>query len=254
LECWLPTFSNSVNSKPVVVVTAFVVLAGAHALLKPLEGLLVPCANENKIRSEQLVASTGRGGMLALLGGMRSMVASGFWLRANLAWEKRDLVETMALINSTVAADERSPYFWLNGARIIANDMPEWRMIGPVPRAFRTIVDEQQAQLALTFLEKGLRWHGPEAVFYIEMANIHLRRRRDLEAAAHYYRLAAEQPGAPYYAARIHGELLRELHRPTEALAWLRQTLATLPANDESAGRDVVIDRIASLEHELAAH
>ena len=84
------------------------------------------------------------------------------------------------------------------------------------------------------------------------MANIHLRRRGDLEAAARYYRLAAEQPGLPYYAARIHGELLRELRRPAEALAWLRQTLAQLPENDELAARDLMLDRIKALELELA--
>ena len=181
------------------------------------------------------------------------MVASGYWLRTNLAWERHDLAGTVSLIDMTVAADERPLYFWLNGARILANDMPEWRMIGPVPRSFRAIANEEQAQAALHFLEKGLRWHGPEAAFYIEMANIHLRRRGDVESAARYYRLAAEQPGAPYYAARIHGELLRELHRPAEALTWLRRTLVALPEHDELAARDLVIDRIKALEQELAS-
>jgi tetratricopeptide (TPR) repeat protein len=210
-------------------------------------------SGEGRFRAEQLTASAGHGGMLALLGGMRSIAASGCWLRANLAWERRDQVATPALIDLTVAADERPLYFWLNGARILANDMPEWRMAGPVPRAFRPIANEEQAQLALRFLEKGLRWHGTEAALYIEMANIHLRRRGDLNEAARYYRLAAEQPGAPYFAARIHAELLRELSRPAEALAWLRQILAVLPADDESARRDVVLERIKLLERELAA-
>lgn len=181
------------------------------------------------------------------------MVASGFWLQTNLAWERRDLAETTALINATVAADERSLYFWLNGARMLANDMPEWRMNGPVPRAYRAVVNEEQARAALAFLEKGIRWHGPDATLYVEMANIHLRRRGDVEAAANYYQLAAEQPGAPYYAARIHGELLRELHRPVEALAWLKMTLEKLPENDPLAARELVLERIKSLEQECAA-
>ena len=85
------------------------------------------------------------------------------------------------------------------------------------------------------------------------MANIHLRRRNDLNEAARFYRLAAEQPGAPYYAARIHGEMLLALGRPEEALGWLRQILVKLPANDELARRDVVLERIKLLEMEVAS-
>lgn len=223
------------------------------ALIQPLERLAAVGTREGAFRQEQLAASVGHGSTLALLGGMRSMVASGCWLRANLAWEKRDAAATAALLDLTVAADERSLYFWLNGARILANDFPEWRMAGPVPSAFRPIANEECAQLALRFLEKALRWHGPDAAIYIEMANIQLRRRNDLNEAARFYRLAAEQPGAPYYAARIHGEMLLALGRPEEALVWLRQILVTLPANDELARRDVVLERIKLLEMEVAS-
>jgi len=246
-------FSNGANSKGWFLVIAVVVLVAVGWLLQPVERLAGALAARQEFRHDQMMASAGHGGALALLGGMRSMVASGWWLRANLAWEKRDLAATTALIDLTVVADERPLYFWLNGARILANDMPEWRMAGPVPRAYRSVVNEQQAQVALRFLERGLRWHGPRAELYIEMANIHLRRRSDVEEAARYYRLAAEQPDAPYYAARIHAELLRELRRPTEALAWLRHVLNTLPEGDELARRDVVIERIQLLEQEAAA-
>jgi tetratricopeptide (TPR) repeat protein len=242
-----------VNFKPNTVIIALAVLLGVHALLGPLENRLERAGERERFNSEQWIASASHGGSIALLGGMRSMAASACWLRTNLAWERRDLAETTSLIDATVSADERPLYFWLNGARILANDIPEWRMVGPVPRSFRVVANEEQAQLALHFLEKGLRWRGPDAAFYIEMANIHLRRRGDVESAARYYRLAAEQPGAPYYAARIHGELLRELHRPVEALAWLRQILVTLPERDELAARDLVIDRIKALERELAS-
>ena len=64
-----------------------------------------------------------------MLGGMRSVVAGGFWLRADLAWERRDPVETTALLELTVAADERPLYFWLNGARILAYDVPAWQPV-----------------------------------------------------------------------------------------------------------------------------
>jgi tetratricopeptide (TPR) repeat protein len=226
------------------------VLVASAWLLRPLERrVVVPIA----LRTDQLMRVVGRGGIMARLGGMRSAFASACWLRANLAWERRDALATAALIELTVAVDERPVYFWLNGARMLAYDVPEWRRNDLAPAAWRSRVNEEQAQQALRLLEKGLRWHGPDPALYIEMANIHLRRRNDREAAARYYRLAAEQTGAPHYAARIHGELLRELGRPQEALAWLREVLPRLEAGDPLARREVVLERIEMLEREVAA-
>jgi hypothetical protein len=216
-------------------------------LLRALEPAAAPAA----WRGEQIAALAGQGGLPAVLGGLRALVAGGFWLRANLAWEQRDPAATQAWLGLTVAADERPAYFWLNGARMIAWDVPEW-LPAAAPAVVRQKVNEVQAQRALLFLEQGLRWHGADAGLYVEMASIHLRRRGDPENAARCYRLAAGQPGAPYYAARIHAELLHGLGRPQEALAWLRQILPTLPEDDPSARCEVVQARIRALERELA--
>jgi hypothetical protein len=58
-------------------------------------------------------------------------------------------------------------------------------------------------------------------------------------------------PGGPYYAARLHAEMLRRAGRKAEALAWLVQLHPQLPRNDEAAAADVVLERIRELEHEL---
>ena len=58
-------------------------------------------------------------------------------------------------------------------------------------------------------------------------------------------------PDAPYYAARIHAELLKRLGRPWEAYAWLRQLHPTLPPGEEAAGAKVVLGRIRDLERIL---
>jgi tetratricopeptide (TPR) repeat protein len=237
--------SSTVNSRPVAWLLPAVTLAVGGFLLRALEQP-VPAA----LRGEQLAVLAGQGGLPAVLGGLRSVVAGGFWLRANLAWERRDAGAMAALLELTVAADERPAYFWLNGARMLAYDVPEW-LPAVAPAVVRQQVSEAQAQQALAFLAKGLRWHGTVADLYVEQANIHLRRRGDLENAARCYRLAAEQPGAPYYAARLHAGLLVELDRPQEALAWLRQVLPTLPADDPAARRDVVLARIRALEQEM---
>lgn len=222
-------------------------LAGGF-MLRAMEQRLPP---PTAWRGEQLVARAGRGGLMAGLGGLRAVVAAGSWLRANLAWEQRESAAMEMHIGLTVAADERPLYFWLNGARMLAYDVPAW-LPGDTPLVMARHLGGQQAHRALRLLAQGLSWHGAEAELYIEMANIHLRQLHDLEGAARCYRLAAEQPGAPYYAARIHAELLRELGRPEEALAWLRLLLPGLPGDDPAARREVVIQRIKVLEQELA--
>ncbi|MDI1335718.1 MAG: hypothetical protein PSU94_05985 [Lacunisphaera sp.] len=236
--------SNVANFRPALLGATFAVLVATAVVLRPLEQSLASTGGH----VEQLAALAGRGGALAVLGGLRSVVAGGFWLQANLAWERRDAPATTALLGLTVAADERPLYFWLNGARMLAYDLPEWPLAAAPPAAVRQKVRADYARQALLFLEQGRRWHGAAAALLIEMGNIHLRRTGDLESAARCYRQAAELPGAPYYAARIHGELLRELGRPAEALAWLRQVLPKLPADDPAARRGVVLERIAVLE------
>jgi tetratricopeptide (TPR) repeat protein len=195
----------------------------------------------------------GHGGIVAVLGGMRSVVASGFWLQTNLAWEQRDVQATTLGLNLTVAADERSDYFWLNGARMLAYDLSEWRVSPDAPRVVREKVQREQGNQALEFLRKGIQWHGANAAFYIEMGNIYLRRMDNLTAAAECYRKAAEQPAAPYYAARIHASLLQQLARPEEALAWLKKVLPTLPANEPAARRALVQAWMEALQREVRA-
>jgi tetratricopeptide (TPR) repeat protein len=241
--------SSVANSRPFVFGATLATLVGAAFLLRPLEQALVRPGPSPM----QSGAPGGSGGVLAVLGGFRSAVAGGFWLRANLAWEKQDAAATVALIQLTVATDGRPVYFWLNGARMLAYDLPEWRLDATAPAAIRQREGAEGARQALRLLEQGRRWHAAEPAFFIEMGNIHLRRTRDVESAARCYRQAAELPGAPHYAARIHGELLRELGRPAEALAWLRQVVAKLPADDPAARREVVEERIRALEQEVGA-
>lgn len=242
-------FFNVVNSRAATLTIALAAwVFGAAALRQWPVGL--PSSGQT---TEQQRALVGSGGTLAMIGGMRGAVANACWLRVNDAWERRDAAATEAWIALTVAADERPVYFWLNGARMLAYDVPEWGRDPHAPSVVQRCRVETQARRAVAFLEKGLRWHGRDAALYVELANIHWRRGGDLERAAEYYRLAAGQPGAPAYAARIYGELLRTLGRPREALAWLRELLPTLDAADPLARREVVLARIAELEAEVGA-
>jgi hypothetical protein len=236
-------------------------LGGLIAAGAALDRIVAPVwtaarARQPALRLDSSMAAAGQGVTLALLGGFRALVADAVWIRMYVLWERHDLPGTQSLIQLVTAIDPRPLYFWLNGARILAHDFSAWRIqaaggydaVGP---AVEARVSQEQGTLALALLSEAATYHPASADLWIERANIELHRVRDLAAAAESYRRAWEQPRAPYYAARLHAELLRRQDRKAEALEWLVRLHPTLPPGDEGAARDTVLGRIRELEQEL---
>lgn len=212
-------------------------------------------ARQPALRLDSSLTAAGQGVTLALLGGFRALVADATWIRMYALWEKRDLPGTETLLKLVPAIDPRPVYFWLNGARILAYDLPVWRIeraggYDAVSPEAQERIGREQGQRGVQHLEAAMRFHPASADIWIERANIELNRLRDVTAAAESYRRAWEQPRAPYYAARMHAELLRRSGRTREALAWLVQLHPALPAGEE-AGGTVVLGRIRELERAL---
>jgi hypothetical protein len=202
-------------------------------------------------------AAVGQGLALGLLGGFRAVIADFLWLQTNACWEECDAAGTRRSLELVTAIDPRPLTFWLNGARMLGYDMPGWRVAAlggesVIDAAIRQRIEEEQAQAALAFLARGLRAHPQHPLLLLEVANLHLHRRRDVAAAADLYRRAAEQPRAPQFAARIYAELLRQLGRDREAYAWLVALHPRLPTDEPAAAADLVLERIRTLEAKLA--
>lgn len=251
--------SGDVKSRAVTLLVVWLTLAACGAALGTVAAPAWTAARRNQpaLRLDSTVAAAGQGITLALLGGFRALVADAVWLRMYALWETQDLPATETSLRLVTAIDARPVYFWLNGARIMAYDFPAWRIAlaggyERVPESIQDDISREQGALALRYLESAMTFHPQSAELWIERANIELNRTRDVAAAAESYRRASEQPGAPYYAARLHAEVLRRLNRKAEALAWLKQLHPTLPADVEAARADVVLERIRELERELA--
>jgi len=219
------------------------------------------------LKLDSLQGALGQGVTVGLLGGFRAIVADFFWIKTNSVWEDNDLPATQTFIKLVTAIDPRPLYFWQNGARMIAYDMPNWRIIAEggynaVPAARQRKIDEEQSAVALKYLNDAFGYHPHAPLLYVEIANVYLNRLKDTASAAEAYRLASLQPGAPFYAGRIHAELLRKLGRTADAYAWLKQLYPTLPKTVdpakgiteftvESAMAPLVLSRIRELEGEL---
>jgi hypothetical protein len=224
-------------------------------------------AQQPALKMDSLQGALGQGVTVGLLGGFRAIVADFFWIKTNSVWEDSDLPATQTFIKLVTAIDPRPLYFWQNGSRMIAYDMPNWRIMeeggyDKVPQARQRQIDEEQSAVALRYLNEAFGHHPDSALLYVEIANVYLNRLKDNASAAVAYRRASEQPNAPYFAARIYAELLRKLGRTGEAYMWLKQLYPTLPqVADEARGvsefqvqsamAPVVLERIRELEQEL---
>lgn len=240
--------------------TLAVVLGTLAAAGLGLNRLVAPAWMQIRARQPALqvesIAAAGQGVSLALLGGFRALVADAAWIQMYGLWEQRDLPGTETLARFVTTIDPRPVYFWLNAARIVAYDFPAWRIeaaggYDAVPPEVQRRIRQEQARVGLRHLAAGVALHPTSGELWVERANIELNRLGDLEAAAESYRRAAGLPGAPYYVARLHAEVLRRAGRKAEALAWLVRLHPTLPAGDEGAAADVVLGRIRDLERDL---
>ena len=198
----------------------------------------------------------GQGLSVAILGGYRSVAANLVWLAMNQNWEQRDLVGTLGKLAFATSIDPRPELFWLNGSRIIANDMPTW-VIGidntdlHFESAERRAIASQFANRALGFLEGSRVYHEQNPLIYIEEAMILWRKANDLEGAVGRFEQAIRAESPPFYAYRVYGELLVKLDRKEKALKLLETHYETLSEDSIEAMKPVVADRIRNLRREL---
>lgn len=165
----------------------------------------VALAQLGRAHEPAAAARRGPAALGPLSGGLGVLAADWLWLETNVAWERRDAAETRQLVQRTVTADPQSVYFWLNGARMLAYDLPAWRCEGEpdAPAEVRRRWRQAGAAEAVAFLERGLAWHEHSASLYLELANLSYYAQNDRRRAAAYYRRAAACPDAPAYAARL---------------------------------------------------
>ena len=198
----------------------------------------------------------GQGLSVAILGGYRSVAANLVWLSMNQNWEQRDLAETLGKLVFVTSIDPRPELFWLNGSRIIANDMPTW-VIGidntdlHIESAEVRAISSQYANRALGFLEGSRVYHEQNPLIYIEEAMILWRKANDLEGAVGRFEQAIRAESPPFYVYRVYGELLVKLDRKEKALKLLETHYETLSEDSIEAMKPVVADRIRNLRREL---
>jgi tetratricopeptide (TPR) repeat protein len=224
----------------------------------PLESELREAALTPEMRRVSLGVGSDARDVIAfagIFGSLGAFASDLFWLCTASAWENEDIHAVEVYIGLAIAADPGSEVYARDGARIIAYDIPGWRVreiAGEEGRrpvaAVMAEINREQAERALQILDRAAAINPDNARILVDAAMIHLNRLNDVAGAARIFRNAAEIDGAPHFTARIYGQLLRRMGRNEEAYRWYRAVYDSLPGEDVEARKPILSQRIRELE------
>jgi tetratricopeptide (TPR) repeat protein len=226
------------SSRGAFAVVAFALLAAGSGL-----NHLRPAASESRAALKLPDSESGTVRALdafAAAAGFRALAADLVWIALQGAWERRDAASCEQLVRTATELDPGSLFFWRNGVRLIAFDLPLWR-IAPdaggqtqVPEDRQRQIRREHAAVALGMLDRGLAAQPSSAALWLERAAIELHGAGDPASAAASYRRAWELDPSVTYAARVAAQLLWHLGRFNEA----RSEWQCLQAYLVEAGRE----------------
>lgn len=193
----------------------------------------------------------GEGLMIASLGGMRTLTADVFWLRAYLMWEKQNRTACTAYARLACALSPETAYFREGYASWMAFEFPHWsiREAGgtfQLDEAAKREFHRRDATAALAWLEQVATNQPDEARFPLLAGEICDIKLKDKNRAMEYYRKSSATPAAPWAPTRRYAEHLVFNGRYAEALAFMRDYATRVPADSERH-RDALAD-IAAIE------
>ena len=239
------------------MLVTLVLLVVLGAILRPIEApsWRVVKASQPELNLEAIEGSLGQGLVIGVLGGFRTIMADFAWIRMDTVWQRRDRAELDAMIRLVTTLDPRPDFFWINSARMVAYDVPNWRIedeggYSDVSAARQLAINQEQAGQAFALLARAREFHSDSSKLTLETGQIHLNRLKDIPKAAEWFLKASKMPDAPYFAARIYAELLRNQGKDREAYDYLKQLYIDLP-DDPYAQKDIVLERIRNLEDAL---
>ena len=239
------------------IVSILLLLVLLGLLVRPIEAPVWQTikTGQTEMNLEALDGALGQGLIIGVLGGFRAILADFLWIRTNVIWERKDRTKLHSMIRLVTTLDPRPDFFWINGSRMTAYDVPNWRIreeggYSEVPEERQQAINLEQSVQAFDLIDQALDFHPDNAKLYLEKAQIYLNRLKDDANAAKYFFEASQQDDAPYFAARIYAELLRKQGFNLEAYDFLKNLHGELP-NTPYAQKSTILERILDLEKTL---
>jgi len=207
-----------------ILTAVFWVLAGTYSEIS--WRTVRPCIPE--IGRRDIEPTLGQGVLLGILGGMRTVIADGTWVRSYVLWERKDRPGCETLMRTACALDPRSRYFWENTGYVMGYDMAHWEVrrrggYAKVPADVQEHLYRSYARRALEVLDQGVVNTGGNAALLIAAGQLAEMKLKDQLLSARYYRSATESRNAPWYAPYFCARNLWEAGQREESYRWYRK-------------------------------
>ena len=247
--------SHPLLRKALVSLITLAVLLGCALVTRPLEAPAWKVVKAGQVESNLNEAAFGQGLVVGTLGGFRTVLADFAWLRLYQVWLTKERAKLDAMIRLVTTLDPRPEFFWISGARMLAYDVPAWRIKAEggyfdLPQRRQAEIDREQAEQAFALLHRALAFHPDSPGLHLEIGQIYMNRLEDDAKAAEWYLKASKFPDAPYFAARVYAELLRRQGKTAEGYAFLKERYGQLDGAPFPQ-QTIVLDRIQYFEELL---
>gem|GEM_PF-1650629 len=167
----------------------------------------------------------------AAFSGLRRVAAGWSWVQARRAWEREDVREFRQALFAAVSLRPEHRGYWIDGARMLAFDVPQWR--GGGVRERRRGVEE-----AVRLLERAEDAHPQASEIPLEVGWLLGWELGDFEGAQRALERATRLAPRIGPAARLRARALERLGRPEEARAWLAE-IESVPPQSVPQGFEV---------------
>lgn len=152
-----------------------------------------------------LYEKLGQMSFVAVLSGFRAVVADGFWIHANIVWERVDWAAMKLDFDTVTTLQPRCVLFW---------DMAAWHMYANAsiaayenrnqPRqALRLKAQREYWKLGEDYLLRGIANNPENATLHVSLGTLYRDRFQDHCKAAEVYARGAALPTAPVYLHRF---------------------------------------------------
>ena len=204
---------------------------------------------------KQIEPSLGQGMLLGILGGFRTVVADGAWIRSYVLWERRDRAGCEALMRTSCLLDPRARFFWENTGYVIGYDMAHWeiRKRGGYAKVSPEIQDDlfkKYAQQGIRVMEEGVKYTGGNVGILISAGQMSELKLKDFSLAASYYKRASESKNPPWFVHFLCAKALWESGQTKKAYDWYRDVWQKkLSKEDDYAPDD--LEHLRYMEEQL---
>lgn len=174
----------------------------------------------------ELREKLGQNGAVVALGGLRTLVAAMWNLRAFGFFERRDWFRLEEAFEAIVTLAPRTVYYWDTGAWHIAyNASADFKQDEKLPPLRRRQKELGAIERGIAMFEQGIRNNPDSGQLPTRLGYLYVDRLKivDFPKAAHYFKMAVDN-GAPGFVERAHlGAIARIPERAGETLALARQ-------------------------------